>query len=84
MKTELEITLNKLDKRKLSMIGWKVTKGGDMSRMKKGDIIKAVLPKIESILRDEKIEKVLNPSYFDKNTDELKRYLKGDFTWLGW
>lgn len=82
MKAELEITLNKLNKQKLVMIGWNVTKGGDMSRMKKKDIVKALLPKIESILRDEKIEKILDPKYNNNHTNELKRYLNNDFTFI--
>lgn len=82
MKAELEITLNKLNKQKLVMIGWNVTKGGDMSRMKKRDIVKALLPKIESILRDEKIEKILDPKYNNNHTNELKRYLNNDFTFI--
>ena len=56
---ELLNQLNKMTKKKLTSLGWYVSKVGDISRLRKNEMVKYIYKKSILILRDNKIDEIL-------------------------
>lgn len=57
--TELLNQLNKMTKKQLTSLGWDVSKGGDISRLRKNEMVKYIYKNLILILRDNKIDEIL-------------------------
>ena len=56
---ELLNELNKMTKNQLISLGWDLSKGGDISRLHKKEMVKYIYKKSILILRDNKIDEIL-------------------------
>lgn len=56
---ELLNELNKMTKNQLISLGWDLSKVGDISRLRKNEMVKYIYKKSILILRDNKIDEIL-------------------------